>query len=135
LHGRAGAGQVVKVAHAARPGLPDARTLRRIIRDRQARGQHFARSLFADPAWDMLLDLTAARVERRRVSISSLCLASGVPSTTALRWIRMLEDARLIEREVDVGDRRRSFVVLTDTAALAMARYLASIGAGGRTVI
>jgi len=36
----------------------------------------------ADPAWDMLLDLTAARAESRAVSVSSLCIAAGVPTTT-----------------------------------------------------
>ncbi len=59
----------------------------RIIRQRQLRARFFDGELFADPAWDMLLDLTAARVEARRVSVTSLCIASGVPPTTALRWI------------------------------------------------
>ena len=41
----------------------------------------------------MLLDLTAARAEHTRVSVTSLCIASGVPPTTALRWIGQMSDA------------------------------------------
>lgn len=103
--------------------------LRRIIRQRQLRKRFFDGDLFADPAWDMLLDLAAARAEHKRVSVTSLCIASGVPSTTALRWITLLTDAGLVERIEDDTDRRRAFLALTDRAADAMARYFAEIGA------
>jgi hypothetical protein len=46
---------------AAKPALPDPRLVRRILQHRQARAKFFDGELFADPAWDMLLDLTAAR--------------------------------------------------------------------------
>lgn len=111
-----------------KPPLPDARLVRRIIQQRQMRARFFAPELFADPAWDILLDLTAARVERRRVSVTSLCIASGVPPTTALRWISQLIDAGLLERQQDEVDRRRAFIALTDKAAEAMARYFAELG-------
>jgi hypothetical protein len=51
------------------------------------RSQHFVPALFADPAWDILLDLAAARIDGRMVAVSSLCIAAAVPATTALRWI------------------------------------------------
>ncbi|MCB2078548.1 MAG: MarR family transcriptional regulator, partial [Novosphingobium sp.] len=76
-----------RLIRAPRPPLPDPRLVRRIIRQRQLRTRFFDGDLFADPAWDMLLDLTAARAEHARVSVTSLCIASGVPPTTALRWI------------------------------------------------
>ena len=105
------------------PCPPDPVFVRHIIRDRSRRAEAFGNDLFADPAWDMLLDLTAAREEHRRVSVSSLCIASGVPATTALRWIQQLVDAGLFERVRDESDKRRAFVALTDKAATAMARY------------
>jgi hypothetical protein len=113
-----------------RPPLPDPRLVRRIIRQRQLRGRFFDAELFADPAWDILLDLTAARVEHTRVSVTSLCIASGVPPTTALRWIGQLTEAGLLARVEDETDRRRAFIGLTDAAADAMARYFADIGRG-----
>ena len=117
-----------RLVRATRPALPDPRLVRRIIRQRQLRGRFFDAELFADPAWDMLLDLTAARAEHLRVSVTSLCIASGVPPTTALRWIGQLTDAGLLERVEDDTDRRRAFIALTDKAADAMARYFHELG-------
>ena len=110
--------------------LPDPQLIRRIIRQRHLRARFFDAALFADPAWDMLLDLAAARGEHKRVSVTSLCIASGVPPTTALRWIGQLTAAGLFERVEDEADRRRAFVALSDKAAEAMARYFAMIGVG-----
>lgn len=107
--------------------LPDPRLVRQTIRKRELRSRFFDADLFADPAWDMLLDLAAARAEHQRVSVTSLCIASGVPSTTALRWISQMVDTGLLERtECDV-DRRRAFITLSNKAADAMARYFATL--------
>lgn len=75
----------------------------------------------------MLLDLTAARVEHKRVSVTSLCLASGVPPTTALRWISQMTDMGLFCRAEDETDRRRAFVTMSDKACDAMAQYFAEV--------
>jgi DNA-binding MarR family transcriptional regulator len=110
------------------PPLPDPRLIRRIIRQRQLRARYFDPGLFADPAWDMLLDLAAAHGESKRVSVTSLCIASGVPPTTALRWIGQLTANGLVERAVDEADRRRAFIGLSDKAVEAMARYFTELG-------
>jgi hypothetical protein len=116
-----------KLTRRIRAPMPDPRLVRRIIRQRQLRGRFIDAEMFADPAWDMLLDLTAARAEHQRVSVTSLCIASGVPPTTALRWIgQMVEDGWLVRIEDDT-DRRRAFVELSDRAADAMARYFAEL--------
>lgn len=120
--------QTERLAHAPRPPLPDPRLVRTIIRQRQARAKFFDGELFADPAWDILLDLTAARAEHSRVSVTSLCIASGVPPTTALRWIGQMTQSGLLERVEDETDRRRAFVALSAGAADAMARYFAELG-------
>lgn len=93
------------------------------IRHRRLREDYFGPDIFADPAWDMMLDLYAARLERLRVSVSSLCIAAAVPATTALRWIRTLTESGLFERREDPHDGRRIFVALSDQATLAMHRY------------
>ena len=124
-----------RLVRASRPPLPDPRLVRKIIRQRQLRARFFEGDLFADPAWDMLLDLTAARVEHVRVSVTSLCIASGVPPTTALRWIGQMTDAGLLQRVDDETDRRRAFITLTDKAADAMARYFAELGASATNLI
>ena len=116
-----------RLTHRLKVPLPDPRLVRQIIRRRQARSAYFDGELFADPAWDMLLDLTAARAEHERVSVTSLCIASGVPATTALRWIAQMVEAGLFQRVQDDTDKRRAFIALTDTAADAMARYFAEV--------
>lgn len=113
------------------PGLPDPRRVRAAIRKRQMRSRFFDCRLFADPAWDILLDLTAARAEGRRVSVTSLCIASGVPPTTALRWIGQMTEQGLLLREEDPVDRRRAYVGLTDSAVEAMACYFEATGSCG----
>ncbi|MBY6218413.1 MarR family transcriptional regulator [Qipengyuania aquimaris] len=111
------------------PRLPDAAYIRQMIAQRQARAKFFDGELFADPAWDILLDLAAARAERQRVCVTSLCIAAGVPATTALRWIAQMVDADLLVRIPDPHDRRRAHIALADSTADAMARYFAAIGA------
>lgn len=117
-----------RLVRAARPPLPDPRLVRQIIRQRQLRARYFDDDLFADPAWDILLDLTAARAEHTRVSVTSLCIASGAPPTTALRWISQMVKAGLLKRVEDEADKRRAFITLTDKAADAMARYFEEMG-------
>lgn len=65
-----------------------------------------------DPVWAMVLELCAARLEGREVSVTSLCLASGLPVTTALRRLDELERDGRITRSPDKNDRRRVFVAL-----------------------
>lgn len=98
--------------------------VRNLIRARRARDQFFRSELFADPAWDMLLDLMAARLEHKRVSVSSLCIAAAVPATTALRWIKSMTDEGLFVRRADNNDGRRIFIDLSDRTAAAMSAYL-----------
>ncbi|TRD12649.1 MarR family transcriptional regulator [Erythrobacter insulae] len=107
--------------------LPNPALIRQIIASRQARTRFFDAELFADPAWDMLLDLTAAHAEQSRVCVTSLCIAAGVPATTALRWIKQLVDTGVFERIADPADKRRAFIALSDKSVEAMARYFAEV--------
>lgn len=89
---------------------------RRYLAHRRLREGLFGSGLFADPAWDMMLDLYAQEVSNRRVSVSSICLAAAVPSSTAMGWLNRLEDKGLIYREEDAHDARRTFVRLSTPA-------------------
>ena len=101
--------------------------LRRTMRARTTRAEYFPPDLFSDPAWDMLLDLALARLTGKRVSVSSLCLAAGVPATTALRRLDDLCAADMTTRLPDATDGRRKFVELTDDGARRMLLYLESL--------
>jgi hypothetical protein len=109
--------------------------IRAVIRSRRMRAQFFEGELFADPAWDMLLDLFASELERRRVSVSSLCIAAAVPPTTALRWIGTLHDAGLFERHADPSDRRRAYIALSQKAMDGMRNYVGAVKRAGLSLV
>ncbi|HEX8666993.1 MAG TPA: hypothetical protein VF727_01310 [Allosphingosinicella sp.] len=119
------------VAHAPRHVPPEITpaAVRSIIRARRLREEHFDRCLFADPAWDILLGLYAGRLESRLSYVTTACEASGVPPTTALRWIKVLEGAGLVTRSADPIDRRRARLELTGEAASSIEGYLAAAAA------
>lgn len=103
--------------------------VRLVIRARRLRGRFFAEEMFADPAWDMLLDLLQAEIAQLRVSVSSLCIAAAVPATTALRWLKSMTEKGIFVRRDDPHDARRVFVELSPDASAAMRHYFAEVGA------
>jgi hypothetical protein len=97
--------------------------VRAIIRARRRRDHIFPANLFADPAWDMLLELYAACLEQHRVTTTTLCLSAAVPPTTALRWIGTLEQQGLVTKQGDRFDARRVFIELSVTGKNMIERY------------
>jgi len=90
---------------------------------RRRREKLLGAKLFADPAWDMLLTLYADYLAKRRVSVSSLCIASMAPNTTALRWIKQLVEVGLVEKMAFVGDGRVQHLTLSEAGQRAMSTY------------
>jgi len=70
--------------------------------------------LFADPGWNMLLDLLLSEVDGNVLSVTSACIGSRASHSTALRHMMLLRKAGLVERVPDGTDRRRTIVRLTD---------------------
>ncbi len=108
--------------------------VRAILGMRRARDQFFDGELFADPAWDMLLELYAAELGQQRISVGSLCAGAAVPPTTALRWISTLESKGLIERRADPLDGRRFHLSLSTLGLKAMEGYFGLVPVGTLTV-
>jgi hypothetical protein len=86
--------------------------------------------LFGEPAWDILLDLFIAAHDGRHVSVTSACLASGAPPSTALRWLQLLEEKGLVVRENDLRDARRKHVRISAIGFSEFNRYLRCIADG-----
>jgi DNA-binding MarR family transcriptional regulator len=101
--------------------------VRAAIRARRLRSQYFSDELFADPAWDMLLELLSAELSNQRMAVSSLCMAAGVPATTALRWLKSLVEKGLMTRRDDPLDARRVFVELSPHSSRALRSYFAEV--------
>ena len=76
------------------------------------------------PCWDIMLDLYDARAHGRVVSVTSASIGADCPQTTALRWLNVLDTMRLIHREMDPDDRRRTVVGLTEGAVAKIEKAL-----------
>jgi hypothetical protein len=95
-----------------------------IYRMRQHRRTYFDPALFAEPAWDMLLDLFINKVRSARVSTTSLCLAAAVPHATGIRWIRTLREHGLLRRYRAADDARLMLIEITPKGYQLMRRCL-----------
>lgn len=96
---------------------------REILEDRRRRQVIFNKSMFGEPAWEMLL-LLYAQDSGQRQTVNRLIELSEGSKTTALRWIDYLETQRLIERSSHPTDRRMAFVELTEKGRGAIEVYL-----------
>ncbi|MCB2079774.1 MAG: winged helix DNA-binding protein [Novosphingobium sp.] len=103
--------------------LAEAEYLRRRYRD-----QIFADpSLFGEPTWDILLDLMTSEMKGRKLSVTSACIGACVPSTTALRWLSVLENKGLVTRENDRKDGRRAFIRISPDGFRKMVNYFSTV--------
>lgn len=106
-------------------GLADeAQQIGRIVAARKRRARMFSTAIFADPAWDIMLELFHAELEKRNFAITELSDKIGVPLTTSLRWIEKLEANGWVRRVSDPADRRRFFVELSSSGVQAMQEWL-----------
>lgn len=87
-------------------------------------GKNLGISTLNNPDWNILLDLYICYLRRQMPSVSSSCLASGVPPTTALRHIAILVDRGRIVRIKDTIDRRKAFLKLSDEMVAAIDRLM-----------
>jgi len=114
---------VCRASHSRRT----AQQIKSLLKARRARDQFFDKQLFADPAWDILLDAYATKLQQKRMSVSDLCHAAAVPAATALRWIAALERKGWLQRRDDPLDRRRAWIELTPHGIEAMDGYWCAI--------
>lgn len=75
-----------------------------VISLRRARGAMLGESLFSEPAWDILLELYAAELGGRTMTLADLARAINTPSPVATRWQAALEDNGLTRSTVDPAD-------------------------------
>jgi DNA-binding MarR family transcriptional regulator len=86
----------------------------------RARHAIFGPNLFSDPAWDLLLELYAAKLGFRRMTVQDAAIAIDVPGSTTRRWIALLKSRGLVEVEVDKDQPARRWVSLTAHGAAKM---------------
>jgi DNA-binding MarR family transcriptional regulator len=99
---------------------------RAILAERRRRVRSFDASIFGEPAWDILLALFGSEPFGRQ-TIGQLIRWTGVPQTTALRWIAYLEDQGLVLRRPHPTDLRTVFIELSPTGREQLAGYLTEV--------
>lgn len=98
-----------------------------LLRFRRLRDSQFKPGLFADPAWDILLNLLIAEERGADTSVTGVCAAAGVPLTTALRYLNMMVEERLVIRKADLEDARRSWVQLAPSTSQTLRQVLSEL--------
>ncbi len=120
-----------RLMHLATPPEDEEASLleaaRQIYHSRRSRDRIFGPDLFADPAWDILLDLFIAKREARRVTISSACAAASAPTSTAARHIAHLVQERLVVRVSRREDARSSYLDLSAAADRKLTQLLREV--------
>jgi hypothetical protein len=61
-----------------------------ILDFRRTRLEILPPDLFAEPAWDLLLELFLADAEGRRLTARQVCERSNIPPTVMARWLKHL---------------------------------------------
>jgi DNA-binding MarR family transcriptional regulator len=95
-----------------------------VINSRRHRFRFFKRSMFGEPAWDMLLVLYITEPAEGSQSISRLAELVETPLSTAVRWIDYLEREKLVEREPHPTDKRVIFIRLSEKGREQIDGYL-----------
>ncbi|MDF1586784.1 hypothetical protein [Marinimicrococcus flavescens] len=95
-----------------------------VLDTRASRDRIFGSSLFSDPCWEILLDLTRAHLVGTTISASGIGGSSRMPLSTTLRKLDELVARGLVERHPDPVDARRKLLRLTDSGFASMWQYL-----------
>jgi DNA-binding MarR family transcriptional regulator len=98
-----------------------------ILLVRRARTAILGENLFSDPAWDILLELYAASLGGRSVSVAELVGATETQPSTTVRWVSVLTDRGLVQSAADAARPGRLFVSITGEG-LSRMEHLANHG-------
>lgn len=85
---------------------------RLVLSERRRRVKFLSKSMFGEPAWDILLHLYTAK--NMALTVGKVVSLIGEPKTTVLRWAAYLEEKQLIARRDDSSDRRLVWIDLID---------------------
>jgi hypothetical protein len=112
------------VRNADQGNIPNEVWATRIYWLRRERDRIFDDGLFADPAWDLLLNLFIENDKNESISISSACKAVSVPEATALRYLSALTEKNYVERIAHPTDRRSIMLRMTLPGTTLMRKWL-----------
>ena len=115
-------GARIRETEALKPAL--VRKAQQLIKARASRERFFPSELFGEPAWNILLDLYVCKAHGQRITVTSSCISSCVPPTTALRYIQLLGSMGFVTRSASTVDQRATYLELTSEAEALMDKFL-----------
>ena len=98
----------------------------RVRMTRVLRHQFLNSAWLGEPVWDIVLVLYVCD-GRRRMTTGDVIALSAVPSSTALRWFAVLEDAGLIVRNDSPTDKRVVYIELSDLGRAKLDTFFAQV--------
>jgi len=70
----------------------------------------FGSGLFADSCWNMCLDTYICDLKGKKITVSSIAHGSGIPMTTAMRYINVMAEEGLLHKTPNPSDNRMIFL-------------------------
>ena len=105
-----------------------------ILSGRRGREAAIGRELFSDPAWDILLELYAARLGQRRMFLRELARSIDTPQSTAARWISVLSDRGLVTTTNERRETAGAAIELSAEGAAVMQRLVSYWGSAFQSI-
>ncbi|MEP0144501.1 MAG: hypothetical protein ABJP02_10355 [Parasphingorhabdus sp.] len=84
--------------------------------------------LFSDSCWDMCLDIYICDLKDEKITISSIAHSSGIPMTTAMRYINVMTEDGLLEKSSNPSDNRMVFISTSDNCKEKISTILRNLG-------
>ncbi len=100
-----------------------------LLAGRRSRSTLLSGLRFAEPLWDMILEMYVAAAEGKHFKVLKLCAVSGGSVTTALRYLKQLEEEGYMVRQADEYDTRSLIVVMQPSLQKAVDEWLDRLAA------
>lgn len=103
------------------------------LRFRRQRSLFFAKAMFGEPAWDILLVLYVGEGMGELRTVNQASELAGVAPTSAKRWIEYLEQNQLVTRRTHDKDSRRILLELTGRGRAGLDGFFQTLAKTGWT--
>jgi len=99
-----------------------------LVSELRERNSHFDRAvIFEEPSWAILLAVYVCQTRNEKITVDSLS-TFGQSATISLRWLKVLEQDKLLYCFNDPENTKDKIVRMTDRGNECMTRYLSEIG-------